>query len=221
MWPSFVYLHRRADDGVAFYVGKGRAHKRQPLRRAYATTKRNVIWQRTVAKHGLTVEIVAHFLTDADAQTFEKEQIALYGRLDLGRGPLVNLTDGGDGHCGLIVPERVRRIRSALASRPRSPAWVASMRAARKNGGNGGVVKRGDKLPEWWRERIARAVTGDRNHMHGRCGELHPNVKRVVDGTGRVYPSVTAAAKELGMRMQTLHNMLTGFRPNSTEMRFA
>jgi len=175
-----------------------------------------------VEKHGYSIEIVASCVDDAASQALEVDLIAQYGRADLGRGPLVNLTDGGDGHAGMIPTERQDRIRSENAKRPRSEAWVKSIRRARKNGGNGGVVKKGDKLPQWWRDRIAAAKHGADNPMFGRTGAAHPNRKPVIDTTtGVEYPTTTAAAKAAGMRMQTLHNMLTGFRPNSTSLRFA
>lgn len=221
MWQHYVYLHRKTDSGEPFYVGKGKV-KRGRIERPHATAKRSIIWQRTAAKHGVTVELVASCLDDAMAQEIEKAYIKEIGRRDLGLGPLVNLTDGGDGHANLVISERVRKIRSDLAKRPRSEAWVASIRNARKNGGNGGVVKKRDKLPDWWCQRISEKAKGAGNSMYGRTGEAHPNRRGVVDVTsGNSFPTVTSAAAHLGLRMQTLHNMLTGFRPNSTSMRFA
>lgn len=218
VWRHYVYQHRRADDGTVFYVGKGtlRARQRRQIcERAYAHSSRSTRWHRTVAKHGLVVEIVANFLDDASAQDFERELIGRYGRAQL-----VNMTDGGDGHAGIVCSPALRATRSVNARGPRSSAWIDAIRRARKNGGNGGVVRRGDRLPDAWRQAIARAKTGNRNPMHGRCGERHPTALTVVDTlSGARYPSVTAAAKASGMRMQTLHNMLSGRRTNSTALR--
>lgn len=225
MFRHYVYLHRRNDTGEVFYVGKGTLRQRQRTQvceRAMSQKRRSRRWQNVVAKHGYSVQIFASCETDTEAQRLEVALIAEYGRADIGTGSLVNMTDGGDGHAGLVPAERLKRIRSKNAKRPRSDAWVKSIRRARKNGGNGGVVKKGDKLPQWWRDRIAAAKQGADNPMYGRTGAAHPNRKPVVDSvTGIEYPTTTAAAKAIGMRMQTLHNMLTGFRPNSTSMRFA
>lgn len=225
MYRHYVYIHRRADTGDVFYVGKGTqrpGRTSQVFDRAHAKDRRNPWWRAIAEKHGYSVEVIASCVDDAAAQSLEIEMIAKYGRADLGRGPLVNMTDGGDGHAGLIQTERQKRIRSENAKRPRTDAWVKSIRCARKNGGNGGVVKQGDKLPQWWRDRIAATKHGADNPMFGRTGAAHPNRKPVVDtATGVEYPTTTAAAKAAGIRMQTLHNMLTGFRPNSTSMRFA
>ena len=219
MWQHFIYLHRKASTNEPFYVGKGRLHK-GTWDRAHAHDSRSLAWRRTVAKHGLLVEIVASCATDKVAQEIERLWISEIGRRDLGLGTLVNLTDGGDGHAGLIQSPETLHKRSINASRRRSQAWVSSIRAARKNGGNGGVVKRGDKLPQSWKDNIAATKLGADNPMFGRTGEKHPNSKRVINiATGEQYPSVTRAAAVLGLRMQTLHNMLTGFRKNHTVMR--
>lgn len=217
MWRHYVYVHRKATTGEPFYIGKGSRPDR-----AHSTDRRNPIWHRIVAKHGIIVEIAACCIDDRAAQDLERSFVAEIGRRDLGTGPLVNLTDGGDGHVGLVISAEVRQKRSISASRPRSQAWIESIRLARKNGGNGGVVKHGDKLPASWRANIAATKHGADNPMFGRTGERHHLSRKVVDeATGDTFPSVTAAAAHLGIRMQTLHNMLTGFRPNSTTLRLA
>ncbi len=57
----YTYLHRRADDNLPFYVGKGKGD------RAHRTNHRNPHWHRTVKKHGLQIEIVAHWSTEVEA----------------------------------------------------------------------------------------------------------------------------------------------------------
>jgi hypothetical protein len=220
MYRHYVYLHRRKDTGEVFYVGKGtlrKRHRTQRCERAHSEYRRNEYWKRIAAKHGFTVEIFASCETDEFAQELEISLIKQYGRASL-----ANLTDGGEGASGRPLTEKHRQHLSELAKRPRTDAWVQSIRRARKNGGNGGVVKKGDKLPQWWKDRIAATKYGTDNPMFGRCGEAHPNRRAVIDiATGTTYPTTTAAAKAVGMRMQTLHNMLTGFRKNSTSMSFA
>jgi hypothetical protein len=209
MWRHYVYVHRRADDGHVFYVGKG-SH----ADRASDRSSRNQHWRRIVAKHGLSVETVARFETDALAQQCEREMIAFYGR-----AALANLTDGGDGCAGLSPSPQARAKLSAAAKRPRSKAWVAAIRAARKSGGNGGVVSTGDRLPDEWRASIAAAKVGAKNPMFGKRG---PRARQVVNqSTGVRYPSVEAAACAAGVKMKTLYNWLSGHRPNATAMRFA
>lgn len=212
MWRHYVYVHRRASDGRIFYVGKGSRPDRATDRES-----RNPYWKNIVAKHGLVVEVVARFETDSLSQACERELIAWYGR-----DALVNMTDGGDGCAGLHVSEQARRKLSEHAKKPRGAAWVLAIRQARSGGGNGGVVKPGDKLPDWWKQRIGEAMKGAKNHMYGKTGEKHPRSKRVLDeATGEAYPSITAAARATGFQMSHLHAMLTGIVPNKTTMRLA
>lgn len=53
--------------------------------------------------------IVATDLTRPQALAMEKEYIAAIGRHDLGKGPLANLTDGGDGGSGVVATEEQRK----------------------------------------------------------------------------------------------------------------
>lgn len=82
-----------------------------------------------------------------------------------------------------------------------------------------GPGTKGNKEKLSTRQKKSETKIGILNPMYGRVGELHHNSKKVLDtATGKIYPSITAAAEHLGLRMQRLHNMLTGFRVNTTTM---
>lgn len=121
----YVYLHRKATTGGVFYVGKGIG------RRAYERRGHTTVWRRTVAKHGYTVEIVQDGLQEWAAFELEVALIALHGRRDLGLGPLVNMTDGGEGAAGAAhTPEARAKIRAAHLGRPKAPEAVEAVRRA-------------------------------------------------------------------------------------------
>lgn len=207
-----VYVHRRADDGRIFYVGKGSRNDR-----ASFFSKRNPYWKAVAAKHGVVVEIVAYFETDMLACEFERELIAWYGR-----SKLTNLTDGGEGSVGVVMSEAAKKKLSVHAQKPRSDAWVQSIRKARAGGGNGGVVKTGDKLPASWVANLAAAKLGAKNPMFGITGALHRNSRKVRDAaTGLTYDSVSIAATARGYKMKTLYNWLSGHSRNPTTLEFA
>lgn len=84
----YTYVHTRASDSKPFYVGKGQHH------RAYSLAGRNPHWCRTVAKHGLKIDIAARWPTEQEA--FEHEKFLILCFKDLGM-PLANLTGGGEG----------------------------------------------------------------------------------------------------------------------------
>jgi NUMOD3 motif len=219
----YVYEHARP-DGTVFYIGKGTHTPRKGFGRSTATQDRSVFWRRTVARAGgFTASVVAVCRDEELAFRVERALIALYGRRVTG-GSLCNLTTGGDGHSGLSPSEETRaRLREANSGE-RHANWGKRLSAetcARKSAAMKASPKnlRGKKLPQWWRDKIRAGKLGSRNPMFGRPSRL---ARRVVDrDTGLAYPSVTAAAVAFQIRMQTLHNMLTGFRKNTTTLEFA
>lgn len=93
----YVYLHIKADTGEPFYVGKGKANRYK------IKSHRSKHWKNIVAKHNYDIIFLETDLTEQEA--FEKETywINRIGRRDLGNGPLVNFTNGGDGESGRIA----------------------------------------------------------------------------------------------------------------------
>ena len=89
---AIVYQHRRKDTNEVFYIGI--SHEKY---RPYSKLSRNVTWKSIVNKHGYEVDILISGCSWEDACKIEKALIKDYGRADLELGPLVNLTEGGDG----------------------------------------------------------------------------------------------------------------------------
>jgi hypothetical protein len=111
MIDFYVYMHRRATTGEIFYVGKGHGN------RAWSKSGRSKHWHNVVAKDGLVVEIVTTGLQEWYALELETSLIALHGRRDTGRGPLVNNTDGGEGVSGRKLSLESRRKLSASSKK--------------------------------------------------------------------------------------------------------
>lgn len=89
---AIVYSHTRLDNNTVFYIGIGNEYKR-----AYSKHSRNSYWNNIVSKTDYKVNILFENLTWDEACKKEVELISLYGRKDLKKGLLANLTDGGDG----------------------------------------------------------------------------------------------------------------------------
>ncbi len=215
MWRHYVYIHFKASDGMPFYVGKG-SHRAKDKIHNYnraRETHSNNHWKNIVNKHGIIINVIANCKTDEEAQRLEKEIIAIIGRENL-----VNLTDGSESFCGLTISDELRKKRSIAASGFRSEAWISAIRVARKNDGNGGVVKRDDKLPQSWRDNLALAKLSDKNPNYGKITKV---ARKVIDDfTKQVYPSVGKAVDNYNLKMKTLYNMLSGHRTNNTSLRF-
>jgi hypothetical protein len=125
----YVYLYRDPRAGKAdcpIYVGKGsvRMSSPQSIHRAlrhWRSDTHNALLSRILSKIRSCelepkIEIVGRFSLEVDAFGLERELIHKYGRRDLKRGPLCNMTDGGEGASGYLYSDqqkqdrRVRRI---------------------------------------------------------------------------------------------------------------
>lgn len=89
-----LYVHVNLIKQEIFYIGIG--DKDRPFNRKY----RSNWWKDTINKYEYGVVIIHEGLTWNDACELEIKYIAQMGRRDKGLGPLVNMTDGGDGTFG-------------------------------------------------------------------------------------------------------------------------
>ena len=161
---------------VPRYVGKGKGRRwTNHLWRSH-----NVDVRRLVEKSGgeLPIVVVHEGLTEQEAFRAEIDLIAAIGRgMD---GPLLNLTDGGDGVVGhkrtdeqrtamsaarkgrtLSLESRIK-VSQALKGRPKSPEHRAAAAAARKAVGNG-------PLSQAHREAIGQAHLGQKRSPEARA----------------------------------------------------
>ncbi len=119
-----VYIHRRAIDGVVFYIGMGSA------KRARSRQCRSAQWRAVADVAGFTCEIVQSGLTIRDALALEIATIAQY---DL--QSLTNLNHGGGG-CQRHTDETKRKQRENCSSkRPEVKAKIAAAQRGRKRPG--------------------------------------------------------------------------------------
>jgi hypothetical protein len=102
---AYVYRHIRLDTNQVFYIGIGSSPY---YKRAKSKLDRNDFWKRIVNKTDYKIEILFDELTKEEAIEKEIEFIALYGRSNLGKGTLCNLTNGGEGTNTLILSDASR-----------------------------------------------------------------------------------------------------------------
>ena len=117
---AYIYKHIRTDKNEVFYVGIGNDKKYQ---RAYDKRKRTQLWKNIINKTDYIIEIVEDGLTWEQACEGETKWIKHYGRKDLNKGFLVNMTDGGDGALGLIHTDEAKKKLSKANSGSGNGNW--------------------------------------------------------------------------------------------------
>ena len=105
MKKAYVYTHTRLDTNEIFYVGIG---TQDNYKRSSRTHNRTNYWNNIVKKCVWKVDIVFDNLTWEEACKVEVELIKKHGRVDLGTGTLVNLTDGGEGTLKRVTTKETR-----------------------------------------------------------------------------------------------------------------
>ena len=203
-----VYRHRRLDTNEVFYVGIGTSKYR-----ATDKTRRSKFWKRVVSKTDYSVEIIAEVDTWEDACELEQFLIQEYGRRDLGLGPLVNMTDGGEGRINAVVSDETRKkISEAKKGHKHSEETKAKMSEANKN------------PTEETRLKMSLAKKGHIPWNKGTKGIMtFPNRIKTSRGykvlnteTNEIYPSILSASKAININCETLRQQLLGKYKNKT-----
>lgn len=173
---AVVYRHWRLDKNEVFYVGIGKEDSR-----AFDFIRRNKVWKGIKRRTDVDVEIVARDLSWELACELEQLMIQEYGRIDLGTGCLVNLTNGGEGTIGL------KQSQETIDKRANSI--------------------RGKKRSDETRAKISLALTGKKlseKHIESlrtsHLGNIPSNAKQVIDlQTGFVYDSLRNGCSSVGV----------------------
>lgn len=121
-YGDYVFKHE------PFYVGKGIG--RRAIKHIYEVNgnfnryKINKI-KKIMSHTGRIpmIVIIQSDLSDAAAMDLEKSLISLMGRLDIGTGILANMTDGGDGHSGVVQTEATKKKRNLYRKGENNPRF--------------------------------------------------------------------------------------------------
>jgi len=130
----YVYILKNPINNLPFYVGVGKQNRKSGCVREQQHIKDAVklregkklhrpnkhklhtILQILDAGMEVTIDIAAWYDDEKLAFAEEMRLIAMYGRSDMGLGPLTNLTDGGEGVIN-PSPETIAKISSSLKGR--------------------------------------------------------------------------------------------------------
>lgn len=208
---AYLYRHIRLDKNEVFYIGIANDND---YKRSKIKANRNTYWKNIVNKTSYEVEIILDDLTWEEACLKEKEFIALYGRKDLGKGTLINFTDGGEGTPGikrsedyiLKMSQRQKGEKGYWFGKNHSEETLQKM----------SEIKKGKVPSQETKEKLRLASTGSKNAWFGKHTAVS---KKVIDtDTNVVYESIADCIKHTGYKK--LHEKLSGKRKNNTSIRY-
>ena len=190
---AYLYRHIRKDKDEVFYIGIG---SDEDYKRANNKSRRNPYWKTIVNNYGYDVDIMIDDMSWEDACLKETEFISYYGRKDLNKGTLVNMTDGGDG-----------RYNS-------SPSNQTKEKLSKFN--------KGKTIPQETRDKISKTqslkITKEAIAKMQEGKYYSWNIKNpILDlSNGIFYKSPREAAFSKNINPNTLYARLKGILPNNT-----
>ena len=196
---AIVYLHKKKNTDIVFYVGIGNNTKR-----AYTRASRNKWWTSIADKYGYDVEIIKENISWDEACLLEIELIRFYGRMCNNKGTLCNLTDGGDGVLGLVFSkESKERMRQAQLGKKHSH----SEKTKRKIGlANKGKLK-GKPSPVKGKNHSLKTI---KKMSLSKKGKPAKNKRAVILNNETVFNSITEVALKMKIGISTISNNLSG-----------
>lgn len=193
---AYVYRHIRLDKNEPFYIGIGSDRN---YKRASSIKDRNKYWGNIVNKYGYEIEILINDLTWEEACNKEIEFIHLYGRKDLNKGSLVNLTNGGDGAKGVFfsnkrkkeISNRIKGKGNPFYGKKHSIETIQKFKYIAQNRlpeiYNKIALANSNKIiPKEVRIKISNSTKGQKNHFYGKNHTKQSKKKISIKAVGRI-----------------------------------
>jgi hypothetical protein len=181
----YTYIHRTADNGRLFYIGKGKGS------RSTCRHKRSNHWNSVVNKHGgFQAEIVGLFETEQEAFAHERFLIASFRTFG---ARLANKTDGGDGLSGYKHSQEMR-LRLSAMHKGKVMSEESRRRMSESRKGKPVPALRGPRGPmsEETKQRMRKPKSGQARH-NMRAARAGQEVSVVCCTTSVQFRSVAAA----------------------------
>ena len=157
---TYIY-YDPSRNNEPFYVGKGkvdRAWTHYTRKGMHPMTQR----MQLLNKNNIRPVIGLYSYIDEElALLVEMELISKFGRRDLGKGPLLNLTDGGEGVSGsrkVFTAEHKQKLSAASLGRPKSEEHKQHVRDKRKL----------QIISKETCTKISESHKGEKNHFFGK-----------------------------------------------------
>lgn len=190
-------MHVRLSNEEPFYIGKGVANR--------ATSKhgRSQHWHNIVNKDGYKIIYLYENLSPQEAIDLEMLWIDRFGRKDLGKGTLVNLTDGGDGITGRKMLSRYGEDNFFFG--------------CKHTEGTKEAIRHSNRTRVYSKESQLKKVKN--SLIKTSYGDIHFKSKLVLNKeTGVFHLSIREAANTYGLNEGTLRLKLNNTRLNNTSL---
>ena len=154
----YVYVLFRPWDGSPFYVGKGKGRRYlQHAKRPQTPYIRRIFLKAEHLRMEIPCVLVRENLSELDAFSIEVALISAIGRHDQDKGPLANLTDGGEGASN---PSKSTLHKRSKKMRGRSPSQETRDKTSQTLMGHGVAwetrEKIGEKSAAMWGDLVTR-----------------------------------------------------------------
>ncbi|KKM14305.1 hypothetical protein LCGC14_1707440 [marine sediment metagenome] len=189
----YVYLDQ---DNTPFYVGKGRNNRYLIVHHLQNNCNNRFLKNkiRKVAVENVRIEFPLKNISEEDAFAYEELFIGMVGRRDQGKGPLCNLTDGGEGNSGYTHSDETRQKLSEIKKGKKFSEEHKRKLSDGQKGENHPMY--GKHWPEKTRRKMAGAKKGEKNPMYGKNHTKKAKQKmrnawkrRKAQGEGDDYPA--------------------------------
>jgi hypothetical protein len=166
----YVYEYVDPLTNLPFYIGKGQGNRYiYHLKNLNDNTnpyKTNKI--KKLLNEGLEpiINIIKTGLTETQSFELESSLIKKYGRIDLGLGSLVNLSDGGEGQSGWVPTEEYKLNMSKSTSGNRNGMFGKTHTEETKNKIREKSI--GRKLNDFHRNKMSENRLGEKNGFYGK-----------------------------------------------------
>lgn len=194
----YLYRHIRLDINQPFYIGIGKKTEQDikyfTYHRAYSKRNRNQWWKNIVSKTEFAVDIIMDDLSEKQCKEKEIEFIKLYGRKDLKKGNLCNLTDGGETNSNIssLTKEKFRKCKLGN----KNPNY-------------------GKSLTEETKRKISESMKGTKSFLYGKKYRYWSKLVLNLE-TGIFYDSIKEAYQYSPYKYKAFKAMLNGQNPNKT-----